>query len=1043
MDSVRSKPHIGFFLSPPIIPILLTDELVDGSRTTTQPPRISTAQALGAMSQADPTAIIAALGKSTIESLRLNWSRESLSKESRAYAFDSQCVREWVQLVGKRVLPSTQQSQDQLNAVQPANSDDPKPRSKVQEASEWVEALKGIFFRSGRSQSQSEKVPATTTAGGKKGGKSGGKARSAKGAQPQQSQSSSAPSPVAGGDTRSAEEIAKDLLQWMKTSPEAPESVTIFSHLKFDDLVEAALSLALSTSTSTTPSQKQLDPSSKLSGSLLGSLQRDKQSLVLNKSQFPLLQAISCSPQSIQLKPSQLDLEIKSLNESLDRQIKLQNASIQTESQPKWDLSRTTLEKLLSLHLEWCSLWNTELPSRVDAFVKEHQAELETFDQVWGTIVDGAKKGGKGGAGGKKGSGTEEQSVEDVDTVFRKWCENLNQVTRAFQKEVFDTTLEKLERFLDAFDALTRETRSLSNSKTRLQSTPKSTQDLRVCYQNARKKLSHATSVIFLAQTDQLHATYMSESTSTVRGRLERVANRDFKKRIKDIENDLHKHILRASTIVNLLNGRATVAEAQDLSSAQAGSVASILGSSLSLDDNTTIETPEEVMAALSASLMSSVLELAASEELSILTKRCKIFLTTTETKSADGPEGTEAIRRLIQKQDALRRTCIESTFAGIVDLSRMMAALFVKEGNRILHEEESLRKERKLLGGTSAPETAPRKNGGKNGVIEDAQKLPSVERPSSGVSKKKKKGKKKKEAGDVGAGESENSPTTKRIDDDFNQDDEDGYESPPEVVARPTPVSVDVASTAVGKNVTAAAATSPRTLYPEMQAPTSHQQPQQPQQQQQQQQAPQSSESQPPDYVAPPGFPSGSTIPAFDQPFSATNLPSPLTNPVLLLQQQLRFQLDINKQQADEIVALRGVNATLQATIRELQIQVERLSAAMAAAAQNAANPAVNGTVADSMGDNTQGSRGGGMMRNAGGQGQSQRERARSGSNFKGFGMKGRGGRGNYQQGHQRFAAVRCGNCGDMGHESRKCEAPCRYCDQKGHLSDQCSTLA
>ncbi|KAI9332237.1 hypothetical protein BDR26DRAFT_995585 [Obelidium mucronatum] len=33
----------------------------------------------------------------------------------------------------------------------------------------------------------------------------------------------------------------------------------------------------------------------------------------------------------------------------------------------------------------------------------------------------------------------------------------------------------------------------------------------------------------------------------------------------------------------------------------------------------------------------------------------------------------------------------------------------------------------------------------------------------------------------------------------------------------------------------------------------------------------------------------------------------------------------------------------------------------------------------------------------------------------------------------------LRCGNCGEAGHESNGCKAPCRYCDQIGHLAAQC----
>ncbi|KAJ3217321.1 hypothetical protein HDU67_008123 [Dinochytrium kinnereticum] len=35
--------------------------------------------------------------------------------------------------------------------------------------------------------------------------------------------------------------------------------------------------------------------------------------------------------------------------------------------------------------------------------------------------------------------------------------------------------------------------------------------------------------------------------------------------------------------------------------------------------------------------------------------------------------------------------------------------------------------------------------------------------------------------------------------------------------------------------------------------------------------------------------------------------------------------------------------------------------------------------------------------------------------------------------------AGLRCGNCGDTGHESGGCQEGCRYCDKKDHLSDTC----
>ncbi|KAI9205230.1 uncharacterized protein BJ171DRAFT_501442 [Polychytrium aggregatum] len=394
-------------------------------------------------------------------------------------------------------------------------------------------------------------------------------------------------------------------------------------------------------------------------------------------SKFPKLPVIG---------PAQLELEHSSLKEKWTRIESVVNDELVHGLEDAWKLAHQAFDCLLTTTSRQKDLRGKSIGRAAKEFTSQHKDELQSFDDYWAAVSDRFKK--KGGRGKLDGSLT----IDELDGALDAYVTAQIKMIRDYDEDVLGGAMAESQQILKNFEqTYLRILSEVENKQTHqdsqfFQRLLKSRQIVVAAVPKIALSMSRFTEQLqaehqeLAAKLEALKQAYYSESSATIAGRLEKCANREFKKRTKDIESEIAR--------------RRTERQTQ------------IVSVCVPMKDLTDACLP--------------ILELTLEECESYEAEFLAGYNASYQTQTAEW----------MQKKDEVMDRVELSVAVGMIEVAKAMAALFFKEGRRLVEEILSMKAERKLLG-------TPTKN--------DSPTAAATEPGTEGSDKKKSKKKKKK----------------------------------------------------------------------------------------------------------------------------------------------------------------------------------------------------------------------------------------------------------------------------------------------------------
>ncbi|TPX57990.1 hypothetical protein SpCBS45565_g08106 [Spizellomyces sp. 'palustris'] len=250
--------------------------------------------------------------------------------------------------------------------------------------------------------------------------------------------------------------------------------------------------------------------------------------------------------------PNKLDLDISSLNESLEKYGHSHKASLEKDLADAWDPVRQVLRGLLQVEREQKRILTVELAKHVNEYSRKHAIALRSFDEFWNSKTEKWKK--KGGKKNGVANGVDEGALaEEADALFEQYIDQIKMVADAYAEEV-QPILSELRRAMETYELLLSDLLKSSDLD------PKECERARQAISGLGRRReeqideflrneSKSRASLTCALSD-LKDSYLEGSMRTLWGRLEKCSNRDFRKRIANVEVDQQKERDTLSTVL-------------------------------------------------------------------------------------------------------------------------------------------------------------------------------------------------------------------------------------------------------------------------------------------------------------------------------------------------------------------------------------------------------------------------------------------------------------------------------------------------------------
>ncbi|KAG0170401.1 hypothetical protein DFQ28_002677 [Apophysomyces sp. BC1034] len=412
--------------------------------------------------------------------------------------------------------------------------------------------------------------------------------------------------------------------------------------------------------------------------------------------------------------PVELDIERDIVNEKMEQAIKKALVELEQALDHSWRHLNGFMDQVLALEAERSVLMGDQCQEAVDAFVEKQG--LVPFKDYWTDLAANFKKK-KGGA-----------DLEKVDRAFADYFDRLTTCAQEFQQvfvtqrleavralvqKLWDLVVPTIQQMADRMACHEQEDeRYLANCK----AVSASLKDLHptndVAF--AAETIQLETSVrvaAFLEEIQALKKAYTDESRPNVAGRLDKVINKDFKKRLKKIEGEYYS--MRQGFRYQL----------------------------------TKKIFPEELFCKFSLVCIEALMQEGEVMEAVTIEKEVKRFL--------------DSHQDLIEEREFLLEDFEEGVQTGRRELAGVLGKLFLKEGMRIQGENLAVKRQNMLLKSMGMPveeQAEPKKkknkkkkaNGATSSTASSVQPSPSastVVEPKPSAEKQKQASKEKKSA--------------------------------------------------------------------------------------------------------------------------------------------------------------------------------------------------------------------------------------------------------------------------------------------------------
>ncbi|KAF8932478.1 hypothetical protein EDD21DRAFT_380882 [Dissophora ornata] len=300
---------------------------------------------------------------------------------------------------------------------------------------------------------------------------------------------------------------------------------------------------------------------------ILSTITIEKAHMVLGHQGYPLLKRVTKLQLQNQIMhptcqhakghsktPADLELDKELFNEELKRMRMRDQEGLRKQIGPVWRHVEEALERMEGAEKVRSGILG---PSRAKEFTQTYKDRLVSFQEIWSNVEAAVKKPTSKKKGSTSDSATAD-AVAEVDQGFQQFIDNLQYVHKQLTADVLDSSERSLREFIKELAAA--QTKILKLALTRIQEGKVGTARIDKILEESPEKCRNALKMVEqlipifdtkmgqfrvlvlnkLKEVDEeveaVAAAYFQDSQKTVQGRLEKAANKEFRRRIKKLE---------------------------------------------------------------------------------------------------------------------------------------------------------------------------------------------------------------------------------------------------------------------------------------------------------------------------------------------------------------------------------------------------------------------------------------------------------------------------------------------------------------------------
>ncbi|KAF9436189.1 hypothetical protein BGZ76_004605 [Entomortierella beljakovae] len=351
-------------------------------------------------------------------------------------------------------------------------------------------------------------------------------------------------------------EIIETVREWMSQPSALYTSPEVFSLIDFESLYAQYSHQNQENNTQ----QDDITP-------ILATVTQEKAHMVLSHQGYPLLKRVTkaqlqnqimnptCQHTKVNSKtPVDLESEREHFNEDLTKMRTRDQEGLRKQIGPVWRHVEEALDRMEGAEKVRSGILAS---TRSKEFAQTYKDQLLSFQEIWGNVENSVKKP----PSKKKGLSSESSQadpVEDVDRGFQLFIDNMQHVHKQLTSDVLESSERSLREFIKELAAA--QTKILKLALVRIQDGKVGAARIDKILEESPEKCRNALKMVEqlnpifdtkmaqfrvlvlnkLKEVDEeveaVAAAYLNDSQKTVQGRLEKAANKDFRRRIKKLE---------------------------------------------------------------------------------------------------------------------------------------------------------------------------------------------------------------------------------------------------------------------------------------------------------------------------------------------------------------------------------------------------------------------------------------------------------------------------------------------------------------------------
>ncbi|KAG0366315.1 hypothetical protein BGZ54_005545 [Gamsiella multidivaricata] len=367
---------------------------------------------------------------------------------------------------------------------------------------------------------------------------------------------SPAPSSSGSGHEGFVSEIVDTVREWIQQPSALYTSPEVFSLVDFEALYTAY----------PLQNQEQNQQQDDVTP-ILSTITIEKANMILGHHGYPLLKRVTKAQLQNQIMnptcqhtkghsktPADLELDKELFNEELKRMRMRDQEGLRKQIGPVWRHVEEALERMEGAEKVRSGILG---PSRAKEFAQTYKDRLVSFQEIWTNIETTVRKP----TSKKRGSTSDNNTidpVEEVDQAFQQFIDNLQYIHRQLTADVLESSERSLREFIKELAAA--QTKILKLALTRIQEGKVGAARIDKILEESPEKCRNALKMVEqlipifdtkmgqfrvlvlnkLKEVDEeveaVAAAYFQDSQRTVQGRLEKAANKEFRRRIKKLE---------------------------------------------------------------------------------------------------------------------------------------------------------------------------------------------------------------------------------------------------------------------------------------------------------------------------------------------------------------------------------------------------------------------------------------------------------------------------------------------------------------------------